>query len=62
MDEREFEATWQSIQAKLTPTEREIVETVIAGAQTNHTLLYMLACVLLGGLGGWALCALTGGG
>lgn len=62
MDEREFEAAWQSILDRLTPTEREIVETVVAGAQTNHTALYMLVCVLLGGLGGWALCALTGGG
>lgn len=60
MTEAEFVATWKRIMAHLTPTERDVVEAVVAGAAVNHALVYVAVAALLGLVGGWALHGLWG--
>ncbi len=61
MTRQEFDKTWARVMSRLTAEEREVVETVIAGAEANHSAGYMIACALLGVVGGWGLCTLFGG-
>ena len=56
----EFQRTWDAVLAKLTPDERELIETVIAGAQVHYTGAYMLLAAALGVVGGWCLAGLWG--
>ena len=61
MTHDEFREAWERMYAKLTPDEREMVSDTLAGAEVNHSLLYMVGALLLGLAGGWALHALFGG-
>ena len=56
--QEEFQRAWDAVLAKLTPDERELIETVVAGAQVNYTGLYMLLAAALGVVGGWCLARL----
>lgn len=58
MTPEDFQRTWDVVLAKLTPDERELIETVVAGAQVNYTGLYMLFAAALGVVGGWCLAGL----
>lgn len=53
MTEDEFNETWESIMHKLTPGERELVETVIEGARVNHSVIFYAVALLVGLLGGF---------
>jgi hypothetical protein len=56
----DFQRTWDATLAKLSADERELIETVIAGAQVNFTGVYMLIAAAIGGVGGWCLARLWG--
>lgn len=54
MTPEQFEAAWDGIMAKLSPDERELVETTLAGAEANHTIVFICIAALLGALAGFA--------
>lgn len=55
-----FERAWSAVLAKLDDSEREMIDTVIAGAQVNYTALYMTFSFVLGIAAGVAGAALWG--
>ncbi len=60
MTRDEFSAAWERLHAKLTADERELLDVVVAGAEANHTLLYMGIALLVGFGVGWSLAQLWG--
>lgn len=60
MSNEEFNRTWDMLRAKLTASEREVLDTVIAGAEVNHGVVYMLVAAGLGVIAGWCCCAMWG--
>jgi hypothetical protein len=61
MSPTEFDAAYEQILDRLTTEERELLETVLEGAQVNYTALYMVFSAMLGLVGGWALHSLFAG-
>jgi hypothetical protein len=43
-----FDRKWSKMLDKLDADEREMIETVVAGAQVNYTALYMLIAAVFG--------------
>jgi len=48
VEPEEFEATWEHALAKLSPPEREMIMTVVAGAEVNHSIVYTFVAFGLG--------------